>query len=98
MKMSNKTYDILKDIALYVMPALATLILTLGNIWGIPYAEAIAATITAIDTFLGAVLQISSASYYKVEAIKSKYEDENEELKETIYKLRTRGGDGKWTI
>ena len=34
----NSTYDILKDIALYVLPALATLILALGNIWGIPYA------------------------------------------------------------
>ena len=61
----NSTYDILKDIALYVLPALATLILALGNIWGIPYAEAIAATITAIDTFLGAVLKISSNKYAK---------------------------------
>lgn len=63
MKMNNKTYDILKDIALYVMPALATLVLALGNIWGIPKAEAIAATITALDTFLGAVLKISSVKY-----------------------------------
>lgn len=67
MKMSNKVYDILKDIALYVLPALATLILALGNIWGIPYAEAIAATITAIDTFLGAILKISSNVYHKNE-------------------------------
>ena len=65
MKMTNKTYDILKNIALYVLPALATLILTLGGIWGIPYAEAIAATITAIDTFLGAILGISSNNYAK---------------------------------
>lgn len=63
MKMSNKVYDILKDIALYVLPALATFILTLGGIWGIPYSEAIAATITAIDTFLGAILGISSNKY-----------------------------------
>jgi hypothetical protein len=63
MKMSNKTYDTLKYIALYVLPALATLILTLGGIWGIPYSEAIAATITAIDTFLGAILGISSKRY-----------------------------------
>jgi len=61
--MSNKTYDTLKYIALYVLPALATLILTLGGIWGIPYAEAIAATITAIDTFLGAILGISAKKY-----------------------------------
>jgi hypothetical protein len=67
MKMSNKTYDILKNIALYVLPALATLILTLGGIWGIPYAEAIAATIMAIDTFLGAILKISSNEYQKAQ-------------------------------
>ena len=60
MELSNKTYDILKNIALYVLPALATLILSLGNIWGIPHAEAIAATITALDTFLGALLKVSS--------------------------------------
>jgi len=63
MQMSNKTYDTLKYIALYVLPALATLILTLGGIWGIPYTEAIAATITAVDTFLGALLGISAKTY-----------------------------------
>ena len=64
--MSNKTYDVLKDIALYVLPALATLIITLGGIWGFQHAEAIAGTITAIDTFLGAILKISSNSYHKL--------------------------------
>ena len=63
MELSNKTYDVLKNIALYVLPALATLILSLGNIWGIPHAEAIAATITALDTFLGAILKVSSTKY-----------------------------------
>lgn len=63
MKMSNKTYDTIKYIALYVLPALATLILTLGGIWGFPYAEAIAATITAVDTFLGALIGISAKKY-----------------------------------
>lgn len=65
MKMTNKIYDILKFVALAVMPALATLILTLGGIWNIPHAEAIAATITALDTFLGAVLGLSSKEYAK---------------------------------
>lgn len=63
MELSNKTYDVLKNIALYVLPALATLILSLGNIWGIPHAEAIAATVTALDTFLGAILKVSSTKY-----------------------------------
>lgn len=61
--MSNKVYDILKYIALIVLPALATLYLTLSTIWGLPYGEAVAATITAIDTFLGALLGISSKRY-----------------------------------
>lgn len=65
MKFKNETYDLLKKIALYVLPALATLWLTLGKIWGFPYCEEIGATITAIDTFLGACLGISTANYYK---------------------------------
>ena len=65
MVLKNRTYDILKFIALKVLPALATLILALGAIWNLPYSEAIAATITAIDTFLGAILGISSKEYAK---------------------------------
>lgn len=61
--MSNKTYDILKYIALFVLPALATLIITIFGIWDIPYGEAIAGTITAINTFLGAILKISTDKY-----------------------------------
>lgn len=63
--MSNKTYDILKAIALVWLPAIGTLYFALAGIWGLPYAEAIVGTITAIDTFLGAVLGISSANYKK---------------------------------
>lgn len=61
--MSNKTYDILKYIALFVLPALATLIITIFGIWDIPYGEAISGTITAINTFLGAILKISTDKY-----------------------------------
>ena len=63
--MKNQTYDILKYIALFILPALATFILAITTIWGLPYGEAIAATITAADTFLGAVLRISSQKYYE---------------------------------
>lgn len=65
MTMSNNTYDILKFLALKVLPALATLLIALTMIWNIPYGEAIAATITAIDTFLGTILGISSKEYAK---------------------------------
>lgn len=63
--MSNKAYDILKYIAQLVLPALATLYLTLAGIWGLPYGEAISGTIMAIDTFLGVLLKISSTNYQK---------------------------------
>lgn len=63
--MSNKVYDVLKFIAMVVLPALGTLYFALSAIWGLPYGEQIVGTITAIDTFLGALLGISSASYKK---------------------------------
>ena len=63
--MKNKTYDILKWITLVALPALTALWLTLANIWGFPYAEAIGATLAAITTFLGTLLGISSIQYQK---------------------------------
>jgi hypothetical protein len=62
--MSNKLYDILKWIAQYLLPALGTLYFALANIWGLPYAEQIVGTITAVDAFLGVLLGISTV-YYK---------------------------------
>ena len=63
--MSNKVYNVLKWIAMIVLPALATLYLGLSQIWGLPYGEEVSATITLIDTFLGTVLMISTNQYNK---------------------------------
>ena len=65
--MSNKTYDVLKFIAQIVLPALATLYVTIAGLWGLPYPKEISGTVMAVDTFLGAVLMISSANYKKGE-------------------------------
>lgn len=64
-KMSNNTYDILKYIAQIVLPAAGTLYFALASIWGLPYGEQIVGTITAVDAFLGALLKISTDSYWK---------------------------------
>ncbi len=64
-KFSNKIYDALKWIALYLLPALGTLYFALSGIWGLPYGEEVVGTITAADTFLGVLLGISSATYKK---------------------------------
>lgn len=63
MKMSNKCYDILKYIALIVLPALGTLYFALAKIWSFPYGAEIVGTITAVDAFLGALLKISTDQY-----------------------------------
>lgn len=65
--MNNKTYDILKWIAQICLPALGTLYFALAGIWNFPYAEAIVGTITAVDTFLGIILGISTVQYNKKE-------------------------------
>lgn len=65
MKISNKTYDVLKWIAQYFLPAAGTLYFALAGIWGLPYGEQIVGTITAVDTFLGVLLGISAATYNK---------------------------------
>lgn len=63
MKMSNKCYDVLKYIALIVLPALGTLYFALAKIWSFPYGAEIVGTITAVDAFLGALLKISTDQY-----------------------------------
>ena len=65
MKLSNKWYDALKWIAQILLPALGTLYFALAGIWGFPYAEQIIGTITAVDTFLGVLLGISTMQYRK---------------------------------
>ena len=64
-KMSNDVYDILKEIALTILPAIAVLYATLGKIWGLSYVGEIPATLMAVDTFLGVCLHISSSEYHK---------------------------------
>lgn len=61
----SKTYDILKWIALVVLPAIGSLYFGLATIWGFPYGEEIVGTITLIDTFLGALLGVSTSNYNK---------------------------------
>lgn len=78
MKMNDKMYEALKWVAQYLLPAIGTLYFTVSGIWGLPYGEQVVGTITAVDTFLGVILGVSSYQYKKVD---SKGDDENEEDK-----------------
>lgn len=61
--MNDKTYDILKRVALIVIPALATFVNAVGIVWGAPYTNEVTVTITAFGVFLGAAIGVSSKNY-----------------------------------
>ena len=65
MKLSNKTYDILKFIAQVVLPLVATFYVPVAELWGLPFPTEISGTIMAIDTLLGSILMKLSANYNK---------------------------------
>ena len=65
MKLPDKMYNVLKWLTMIVLPAVATLYFALYGIWGFPYGEQVVGTITALVTFFGVVLGVSTAQYNK---------------------------------
>lgn len=63
LSLNSRVYNFLKPVATTVLPGLAALYLALAEIWGLPKAQEVVQTITAVNVFLGIVLNISSASY-----------------------------------
>lgn len=61
--MQNKTFDILKNVALIVIPALATFIGVVGKALGWQYTDITVIIVTAFGTFLGTVLGVSNRTY-----------------------------------
>ena len=76
MKMSNKTYDQLKYIALQVVPALEVFLIAIGEIWSIDAMVKIAATVAAFGVFLGACL-IKSNKDYQATAKQTSFNDDS---------------------
>ena len=64
MKMTDKTYDVLK-VAVWIFVPLASFISAVCVIWKVPMAEQITATLTAFNTFLGALLHKTSKDWYE---------------------------------
>lgn len=60
--MNDKTYDIIKNVGLLVVPVLA-FASALVSIWNIPYSAEITATLTAIDTLCGAIVIVAKKIY-----------------------------------
>lgn len=61
----NPVYDVAKDVTTLYLPAAGTLYFTLAPIWNFPAANEVVATVTALVTFLGIVLKLSTNSYRK---------------------------------
>lgn len=62
--MTNKVYDILKWVAIIVLPAVSTFIVVISKIWGWgDLGSLIAQTITAVAVLLGTILGISNYKY-----------------------------------
>jgi len=66
MILNDKWYNVLKWVCMICLPAIATLWFTLGKIWGFPYLAEVEGTIVAIDTFLGALIGVSTIQYNKI--------------------------------
>ena len=60
---NNKVYDVLKWVAIILLPAFAKLIEGIFGVWGLPYGSEIASTIIYVQVFLGAILGVSSIRY-----------------------------------
>lgn len=64
----DRVYDVLKWVALIVLPALATLVQALGPVWGWTWADPAATTINAVALTIGVVI---GASTLKAKASKA---------------------------
>lgn len=60
MQMSSKVYDVLKWIALVLLPALGALYFAVGQFWDFPAIEEVVGTLTALDAFLGLIINKTS--------------------------------------
>ena len=65
MKLNDKVYKVLKWIVVIVLPAISTAYFGLAQIWGFPYAEQICGTLAIVETFIGALIGVSTKTYYK---------------------------------
>ncbi len=68
--LNDKIYEILKWVTLIALPALATLVSVVLPLWNIcdeSMTTAVVGTITAVSTFLGTLLGVSTKKYRKID-------------------------------
>lgn len=65
MQLPDSVYNVLKWITLVLLPALTTLVGVILNCFNVGCTDIVLTIMTAVTTFMGAVLGISSANYNK---------------------------------
>lgn len=61
----DKLYNILKWLALIVIPAISIFYFTISKIWGLPYGAEIPATLDAVAVLIGAIIGVSQYNINK---------------------------------
>lgn len=73
----NKTYDFLKWLCLIALPALATYVLQVGEIWGWSEYVRVAKTINCTAFLIGCLIGVSTVAYNKFVKLQSVKEPED---------------------
>lgn len=76
MKLGNNTYNYLKWIVVVLLPALGTLIGTVGTAFNWEYTQLTLVIVTAVTTFLGALIGVSTIGYNNAQNNDAKYTKE----------------------
>lgn len=61
-KMSNRAYDMLKFIT-HIIPILLTFYVAISKVWNLPLTDSIVATVTAFDSMLITIMNMSTIGY-----------------------------------
>lgn len=78
--MTNKTYDIIKWIALIALPAASAFYVTIAALWHLPASTEVAGTLAALGTFLGVLIGVSSAKYSGNQPTGTLHVSENQDI------------------
>ena len=78
---NNKTYDILKYLALVVFDAIGIAYKGLAEVWELPYGNQIMTSCTIISVLLGTLIGVSNYKYNKTELLEQYYQEEENSIK-----------------
>ena len=78
---NNKTYDVLKYLALVVFDAIGVFYKTIAEIWNLPYGNQIMLTCSALALLVGTLIGLSSHKFNNLEE-ETDYSEDDELLVE----------------